>query len=180
MVSVNATAAYCRAALIMLHDYLGTMGNLKAVEGSTVAGISNQSRKYQSERLRNSEATSVKSGNSAHHLRPRWTHNHRRFANLSVVHRQLHLHQESSSTTSRDHHRLHSDVTIPNYDAAIALPVLYNEKIPLRDRDTSISPSSRPVLYLHRGATPGDRRNQLPIARAKEASADSRDQGTGA
>jgi len=94
MVSVNATAAYCRAALIMLHDYLHTMGNLNAVEGSTVAGKSNHGRKYQSERLRNSEATSVKSGNSAHHLRPRWTHNHHRFADLSVVHR-------NSSSTSR-------------------------------------------------------------------------------
>ena len=26
--------------------------------------------------------------------RPRWTHKHRRFANLSVVHRQLHLHHK--------------------------------------------------------------------------------------
>ena len=94
MVSVNATAAYCRAALIMLHDYLLTMGNLNAVEGSTVAGKSNHGRKYQSERLRNSEATSVKSGNSAHHLRPRWTHNHHRFADLSVVHRKLHRHHK--------------------------------------------------------------------------------------
>jgi len=127
MVSVNATAAYCRAALIMLHDYLHTMGNLNAVEGSTVAGKSNHSRKCQSERLRNSEATSVKSGNSAHHLRPRWTHNHRRFANLSVVHRQLHLHQESSSTTSRDHHRhLHrGDITIPIYIAPVARRIKY-------------------------------------------------------
>ena len=112
MCSVNATAA-SRAALITPHDYLRTMGNLKTVEGSTVAGKSNHRRKYQSERLRNSEATSVKSGNSAHHLRPRWTHNHRRFANLSVVHRNssstsriiLIYITGSSSSTSRRHRR---------------------------------------------------------------------------
>ena len=126
MCSVNATAAN-RAALITLHDYLRTMGNLKTVEGSTVAGKSNHGRKYQSERLRNSEATSVKSGNSAHHLRPRWTHKHRRFANLSVVHRNssstsriilIYITGSSSSTSRR-----HSTILI--YIAPVARRIKY-------------------------------------------------------
>ena len=110
---VYATAAYCRATLITPHDYLRTVGNLKTVEGSTVAGISNQGRQSGLRRSRESKCREARSVTLAHLPRSRWTHKHRRFANLSVVHRNssstsriiLIYITGSSSSTSRRHRR---------------------------------------------------------------------------
>jgi len=110
---VYATAAYCRATLITPHDYLRTVGNLKTVEGSTVAGISNQGRQSGLRRSRNQECREARSVTLAHLPRSRWTHEHRRFAYLSVVHRNssstsriiLIYITGSSSSTSRRHRR---------------------------------------------------------------------------
>ena len=85
MCSVNATAAYCRATLITPHDYLRTMGNLKTVEGTTVAGLSNKGRKSGLRRSRAFKCREARSVTLAHLPRSRWTHKHRRFANLSVL-----------------------------------------------------------------------------------------------
>lgn len=109
---VNATAA-SRAELIILHDYLHTMGNLKAVEGSTVAGLSNKGRESRLSSVACRNCIEAHSTTLAQSGRPRWTHNHRRFANLSVFPSKssstsqilLNYITGSSSSTSRRHRR---------------------------------------------------------------------------
>jgi len=93
MVSVNATAA-SRATLITSHDYLRIMGNLKTAKAATAAGISNQGRRSRLSSVSCKYCIEAHSRTLALLPRSRWTHKHRRFAYLSVVHR-------NSSSTSR-------------------------------------------------------------------------------
>ena len=148
---VYATAAYCRATLITPHDYLRTMGNLKTVKGASAAGLSNKGRESRLSSVSCKYCIEAHSRTLAQSGRPRWTHKHRRFANLSVF-------PSKTSSTSQillnyitDLHRhLHrGDITILIYIAPVARRIKY-----------ATFPSSNSTWG-------NNRRNQLPRARAE-------------